>query len=83
MMQEILRFTRQTPVHDRQLPAGPTELGLLPVEGIAQHEIPVTDLRKVTGLRSTCPTGLEQRHSVTVAPETNGFGSRLMGKRTM
>jgi len=46
MMQEILRFTRQTAVDDRQLPADPTELELLPVEGFAQLEIPVTDFQE-------------------------------------
>jgi len=43
MMQEILRFTRQTAADDRPLPADPTELGLLPVEGFAQLEILVAD----------------------------------------
>jgi len=43
MMQEILRFTRQTAADDRRLPADPTELELLPVEGFAQIEIPVAD----------------------------------------
>jgi len=46
MMQEILRFTRQTAADDRWLRADPTELGLLPVEGCAQLEIPVTDFQE-------------------------------------
>jgi hypothetical protein len=46
MMQEILRFTRQTAADDRRLPADPTELGLLPVEGFAQLEIPVADFQE-------------------------------------
>jgi hypothetical protein len=46
MMQEILRFTRQTAADDRRLPADPTELGLLPVEGVAQLEIPVADFQE-------------------------------------
>jgi len=47
MMQEILRFTtRQTAADDRRLPADPTELGLLPVEGFAQLEIPVADVEE-------------------------------------
>ena len=46
MMEEILRFIRQTAVDDRRLPADPAELGLLPVEGFAQLEIPVPDLQE-------------------------------------
>jgi len=46
MMQEILRFTRQTAVDNVQLPDDPTELGLLPVEGFAQLEIPVADFQE-------------------------------------
>jgi len=46
MMEEILRFIRQTASDDRRLPADPTELGLLPVEGFAQLEIPVPDLQE-------------------------------------
>jgi len=46
MMEEILRFIRQTAPDDRQLPADPTELGLLPVEGFAQLEIPVPDFQE-------------------------------------
>ena len=43
MMQEILRFIRQTAADDRQLPADSAKLGLYPVEGFAQLEIPVPD----------------------------------------
>ena len=43
MMQEILRFTRHTGEDDRRLPADPTELGLLRVNGFAQLEIPVAN----------------------------------------
>jgi len=46
MMQEILHFTRQTAADDRRLPADPTELGLLPVEGFARLEIPVVDFQE-------------------------------------
>jgi len=45
MMEEILRFIRQTAVDDRRLPADPADLGLLPVEGFAQLEISVPDFR--------------------------------------
>jgi len=41
MMEEILHFIRQTAADDRRLPADPGELGLLPVEGFVQLEIPV------------------------------------------
>jgi len=67
MMQEILRFTRQTPVDDRRLPADPTELGLLPLEGFAQLEIPVADFQETdrfqihwarcTGTKAFCNGG--------------------------
>jgi len=46
MMLEILRFTRQTAVDNLQLPDDPTELGLLPVEGFAQLEIPVANFQE-------------------------------------
>jgi len=46
MMEEILRFIRQTAADDRRLPADPAELGLLPVEGFAQLEIPVPDFQE-------------------------------------
>ena len=41
MMEEILRVIRQTAADDPRLPEDPAELGLLPVEGVAQLEIPV------------------------------------------
>ena len=46
MMEEILCFIRQTAAVDRQLPADPAELELLPVEGFAQLEIPVPDFQE-------------------------------------
>ena len=46
MMEEILRFIRQNVADDRRLPADPAELGLLPVEGFAQPEIPVPDFQE-------------------------------------
>jgi len=46
MMEEILRFIRQTAADDRRLPADPAGLGLLPVEGFAQLEIPVPDFQE-------------------------------------
>ena len=82
MMHEILCFTRQTVEDARRLPADPTEVGLLPVEGFAQLEIPVADIQE-TDRFQTGPAALEQRHSVTVAPETIAYASRLVGKRTM
>jgi len=66
-MQDILRFTRQTAADDRQLPADPTELGLLPVEGFAQLEIRVPDFQETdrfqihrarcTGTKAFCNGG--------------------------
>ena len=46
MMEEILRFIRQTAADDRRLPADPAELGLLPVEEFAHLEIPVPDFQE-------------------------------------
>jgi len=46
MMEEILRFIRQTAADHWRLPADPAELGLLPVEGFAQLEIPVPDFQE-------------------------------------
>jgi len=60
-------FTRQTAADDRQLPADPTELGLLPVEGFAQLQIPVADFQETdrfqihrarcTGIKAFCNGG--------------------------
>jgi len=58
MMQEILRFTRQTAADARWLPADPTVQGLHPVEGFAQLEIPFADLQETDRFmmhRARCP----------------------------
>jgi len=44
-MEEIPSFIRQTAADDRRLAADPAELGLLPIEGFAQLEIPVPDFQ--------------------------------------
>jgi len=46
MMEEILRFIRQTAADDRRLPADSAELELLPVEGVARLEIRVPDFQE-------------------------------------
>jgi len=46
MIEEILRFIRETAVDDRRLPADLAELGLLRVEGFAQLEFPVLDFQE-------------------------------------
>ena len=46
MMEEIVCFIRQTAADDRRLAADPAELGLLPVEGFPQLEIPVPDFQE-------------------------------------
>ena len=66
MMLEILRFTRQTAVDDRQLAADPTELGLLPLEGFAQVEIPVADFQETD--RFQIVTGLFLSSENTIGP---------------
>jgi len=46
IMDEILRFIRQTAADDQRLPADLGKLGLLPVEEFAQPEIPVPDIQE-------------------------------------
>jgi len=46
MMREIRRFIRLTAADHQRLPTDPAELGLLPVEGFAQLEIPVPDFQE-------------------------------------
>jgi len=46
MIEEILCFIRKTAADDWRLPEDPAELGLLPVEGFAQLEIPVPDFQE-------------------------------------
>jgi len=46
IMEEILRFIRQTAADDQRLPADPAELWLLPLEGFAHLEIPVPDFQE-------------------------------------
>jgi len=43
MIEEMLHFIKETAADNPQLPADPTELGLLPVEGFTQLEILVSD----------------------------------------
>jgi len=67
MMEEILCFIRQTAADNRRLPVDPAELGLLPVEGFAQLEIPVLNFQETdrfqihrarcTGTKAFCNGG--------------------------
>ena len=45
MIEEMLRFIRQTIADDQRLPSDRTELGLLPVEQFTHLEIPVPDFQ--------------------------------------
>ena len=75
MMREIRRFITQTAADHQRLPTDPAELGLLPVEGFAQLEIPVPNFQETDRFqihRARC-TGT--KHSATVALETIGCGS--------
>ena len=45
MIEEMLRFVRQTIADDQQLPSDRTELGSLPVEQFTHIEIPVPDFQ--------------------------------------
>jgi len=46
MMEEMLRFIKQTAADDPRLPADPTGLELLPVERFTRLEIPVSDIQE-------------------------------------
>jgi len=46
MREEMLHFTKQTAADNPQLPADPTELGLLPVERFTQPQIQVSDFQE-------------------------------------
>jgi len=46
MMEEILRFIKETAADDPQLPADSTVLGVLPEERFTQLEIPVSDFQE-------------------------------------
>jgi len=46
MMEEILRFIRETAADNRRLPADPCELRLLPVEVFPQLKLPVPDFQE-------------------------------------
>jgi len=46
IMEEMLRFTKQTVADDHPLFSDPTELGLLPLEQFTHLEIPVADFQE-------------------------------------
>jgi len=79
MMEEILFFIRQTSADDQPLP----NWGYFLWKGLLSLKSQCLTFRKLTGYRSTGPAALEQRHSATVALETIGCGSRLVGTGTM
>jgi len=59
MMEEMLRFIKQAAADDTRLPADPTEVGLPPMEGFTQLEIPVSDFWEadVFQIHRACCTG--------------------------
>jgi len=65
------------------LPAEPAELGLLPVEGFAPVEIPVPDFQETDRFQIHGARCTGTRAFATVALETIGCGSRLVGGGTM
>jgi len=83
MMEEMLCFIKQTAADDPQLPADPTELGLLPVERFTQLEIPVSDFQEadVFQIHPASCTGKKAFRNGGL--ETIGYGSRLAGRRVM
>ena len=46
MIEEILRFIRQTVADDQRLPSDRTELGSIPVEQFTHLDIPVLDFQE-------------------------------------
>ena len=46
IIEEMLRFTKQTVADDHPLSSDPTEVGLLPVEQFTHLEIPVADFQE-------------------------------------
>jgi len=46
MIEEMLRFIKQTRADDQRLPADRTELGLLPIEQFTHLEIPISDFQE-------------------------------------
>jgi len=59
IMEEMLRFTKQTVADDHLLSSDPTELGLVPVEQFMNLEIPVPDFQEtdVFQIHRACSTG--------------------------
>jgi len=84
MIEEILRFIKQTAADNPRLPADPTELGLLPVERFTQLEILVSDFQEanifqIHGARYTRTKPFRNGR----ARKTIRYGSRLAGRRVM
>ena len=83
IMEEMLRFTKQTVADDDLLSSDPTELGLLPVEQFTHLEIPVadfqeTDVFQIHRARSTGTMAFRR-----VVPEMIGYGSRWVERTVM
>ena len=51
MIEEMLRFIRQTIADDQRLPSADTELGLFPLEQYTHLEIPVPDFQDTDGIQ--------------------------------
>ena len=83
MIEEMLRFIRQTIAGDQRLPSNRTELGSLPVEQFTHLEIPVSDFQEadVFLVHRACCTGTKA--SATAILETIGYGSRLAERKVM
>jgi len=66
MIEEILNFIRQTAVDNVRLPMDPARVGVLPVNGFTQPEIPVADFQEIDRFlihraRCTGTTGIPQQ----------------------
>ena len=83
IIEEMLRFIRQTIADEQRLPSDRTEWGSLPVEQSTYLPIPVSDFQEADVSRSTARAAAEQRPSATAILETIGYGSRLAERKAM
>ena len=83
MIEDMLRFIRQTIADDQQLPSSHTEFGSLPVEQFTHLEIPVSDFQVADGFQidRACCTGTKAFRKAIL--EKIGYGSRLEERQVM
>jgi len=77
MMEEMLRFIKQTAADDPQLPADPPNWVCFTYRDLPSLKFWFLTFRKLMSSRFTVPAALEQRLSATAVQETIWYGSRL------